>query len=139
MSEVEISLRRYFETTAPRGVASAYLFGSHAAGRPHRESDVDVALLFDYGRAPDRAARAEAAVQLNAEVVGATHVNDVDVVVLNDAPPELAARVVSDGRRVYCANADLDWAFRRTALLRRADIRPFLERTRRVKLRAITP
>jgi predicted nucleotidyltransferase len=137
MADLETALRRYFERAAPRGVVAGYLFGSHAAGRPHRESDVDVAVLFDYARLPDRVARAREAVRLNAEVVGATHVNAVDLVALNDAPPELAATIVRDGRRVYCTDPALDAAFRRKALSRYADIRPFLERTRRVKLEAI--
>ena len=90
----------YFDSAEPAGVVSAYLFGSHARGTAHRESDVDVA-------------------------------------VLNDAPPELAAGVVSRGRRLYCTDEAVDHAFVRTALLRHADIRPFLDRTRRVKLGAL--
>ena len=34
------ALKRYFEDRPDLGVASAYLFGSHAEGRAHRESDV---------------------------------------------------------------------------------------------------
>ena len=29
------------------GVVAVYLFGSHAAGRAHRESDVDIGVLLD--------------------------------------------------------------------------------------------
>lgn len=131
------AVARFFEGARPSGVVSAYLFGSHARGVAHAESDVDVGVLFDYGRVADREGRAQAATRLGAELIAATHCNEVDVVVLNDAPPELAAAVVSRGQRLYCLDPEADHAFVRTALLRHADVRPFLERTRRVKLQAL--
>lgn len=39
------------------GVVAAYLFGSHAEGRAHRESDVDVGVLLDYAELPTARAR----------------------------------------------------------------------------------
>lgn len=135
---VATSVRDYFEAARPSGVVAAYLFGSHARGTAHRESDVDVAVLLDYEALSERGARAREALRLCTELVAVTHSNQVDVVVLNDAPPELAAGVVSRGRRLYCTDEAADHAFVRTALLRHADVRPFLERTRRVKLRALT-
>jgi hypothetical protein len=58
-------------------------------------------------------------------------------VVLNDAPPPLAARIVSLGRVVYCSDAGAERRFRRDALLRGADLQPFLRRMRRVALEAL--
>jgi predicted nucleotidyltransferase len=138
MGTVALQVQGYFEAARPVGVAAAYLFGSHARGTAHRESDVDVAVLLDHGVFPERGARAREAVRLCTELVAAAHANRVDVVVLNDAPPELAAAVVSRGRRLYCPDEAADHAFVRTALLRHGDIRPFLERMRRVKLRALS-
>jgi predicted nucleotidyltransferase len=132
------AVRAYFETRRPAGVDVAYLFGSAARARSHRESDVDVAVLFDYTAVPDRTSRSRAALRLGSELVGATHCNDVDVVVLNDAPVELAASILRQGVRLYCADPEADHAFCRTAFLRHADVRPFLERTRRVKLRTLS-
>ena len=34
------------------GLVAAYLFGSHAEGRPHRESDVDLGVLLDRSAHP---------------------------------------------------------------------------------------
>jgi len=127
----------YFAAARPAGVSSAYVFGSRARGTAHRESDVDVAVLLSHAAVRERAARSLVAMGLGSALIAATHCNNVDVVVLNDAPPELAAAVIGHGRRVYCADEAADHAFVRTALLRRADLRPFLERTRRVKLRAL--
>lgn len=135
--EITERLCKHLDATRPEGVVSAYLFGSQAGGRAHRESDVDVGVLFDYHALPSRADRSRRAVALAAELIGALHRNDVDVVALNDAPPELAAAVVRAGRRVYVAAERADHAFARTALLLYADIKPFLERTRRLKLQAL--
>lgn len=136
-ANVATAAASYFAGARPAGVVSAYLFGSHARGTAHRESDVDVAVLLDYEVLSERGARAREALRLCKELIAVTHSNQVDVVVLNDAPPELAAGVVSRGRRLYCTDEAVDHAFVRTALLRHADIRPFLDRTRRVKLRAL--
>ena len=41
------SIRSFFEQRSDAGVAAVYLFGSHAEGRAHRDSDVDVGVLLD--------------------------------------------------------------------------------------------
>ena len=96
-----------------------------------------MAELLDYGAFPDRTSRSRAAVALGTALIAIVHRNAVDVVVLNDAPPELAAAVVTSGVCLHCADADAERAFTRDALLRYADVRPFLERTRRLKLQAL--
>ena len=63
--------------------------------------------------------------------------DDIDVVVLNDAPPMLGRRIVTTGRRVYCADDAATHAFVRDVQLRAADLAPFLRRTRRTKLDAL--
>lgn len=50
----------------------------------------------------------------------------VDVVVLNDVPPPLAAHVVTTGMLVYCVDPEAKHAFRRDAQLRAADLELFL-------------
>jgi hypothetical protein len=64
-------------------------------------------------------------------------VNAVDVVILNDVPPELGRRIVIQGQRLYCADYQIDHAFVRDVQLRAADLAPFLRRTRQVKLQAL--
>lgn len=43
---------------------SVYLFGSQAGGDTHRESDVDVGVLLDFGIYPDREHRFDARLRL---------------------------------------------------------------------------
>lgn len=137
MSDVAETLTRHFEASPPEGAVSAYLFGSEAKGQAHRESDVDVGVIFDRDALPGRAGRAEAAERLAAELIGTLHRNEVQVVSLIDVSPELASAAVREGRRVFCADPEADRRAVRDLLLRAADLAPFLRRTRRRKLEAL--
>lgn len=118
------------------GVASAYLFGSVATGRAHRESDVDVGVLLDWDRYPQARDRFGARLRLIGLLRAAVE-REVDVVVLNDAPPTLARHIVTTGRRIVTVDPEADHVFVRTTLSRAADLEPFLRRTRRIKLEAL--
>ena len=131
------SLEQYFSTRADPGVASVYLFGSYAAGRAHSESDVDLGILLGRQSYPDAHARFDARVRLGADLIRELRENDVDVVILNDAPPLLGRRIVSQGVRAYCSDPAADHAFVRDVQLRAADLEPFLRRMRRRKLEAL--
>jgi predicted nucleotidyltransferase len=119
------------------GVASVYLFGSHAAGRAHRESDVDVGVLLDWWRHPSRQDRFETRVRLSSALIAALHENAVDVVILNDAPPLLGRRIVSEGRRVVLIDPAADHAYVRDVQIRAADVQPWIQRARLTKLAAL--
>jgi predicted nucleotidyltransferase len=119
------------------GLVSAYLFGSYAEQRAHRESDVDVGVLVDRAVYPTEPERFEARLALLALLEHALAPRRPDVVVLNDAPPGLAARIVTTGRRLTCTDLEIDHAFVRDSQLRAADLEPFLRRMRDIKLRAI--
>lgn len=118
-------------------VVSAYLFGSHAEGRSHRESDLDLGILLPADGPSGARERFEARVKLASALMAELHENALDVVLLRDVPPELARRIVTMGRRVLCADPEADAAFVREVQLRAADLEPFLRRTRAAKLRAI--
>jgi predicted nucleotidyltransferase len=130
-------LTAFFAHDPQPDVLSAYLFGSHAEGRAHRESDVDIAVLLDNVRCSDERHRFEARMRLIGDLGSALKSNRVDVVVLDDAPPGLARAIVTRGRRVFCRDSEADHAFVRTILLRAADLDPWLDRTRRIKVEAL--
>jgi predicted nucleotidyltransferase len=119
-----------FFATRPE-VVVAYLYGSHAEGRAHRESDVDVAVLLDRARCPTADDRFRARLEIGAELIAVLHCNEVDLVVLNDAPPLFARHVVCSGAIVRCADPEAEHAYRRDVQLRAADLAPFIERGRR--------
>ena len=128
-------------TAVLSGLATGRLWcrciGSHAEARAHRESDVDVGVLFDRSALPGARDRFEAGLHLSSQLQSALGTRDVDVVVLNDAPPGLGRRVVSRGHRLVCSDKEADHAFVRDVQLRAADLEPFLQRARRVKLEAL--
>ena len=123
--------------TGHEGVVSAYLFGSEALGRAHRDSDGDVGVLLDRRAYPGEADRFEARLRLTGRLQAAVG-REVDIVVLNDAPPQLVRHIMTGGHRLLLADPALDHAHLRTMLSRAADLEPFLKRTRAVKLSALT-
>ena len=133
---LESCLRNAF-LSGDAGAVSAYLFGSQASGTAHRESDVDVAVLLDRQRHPTTRARFEERLRLSSLLPRALSGAEVDVVILNDAPPLFARAIVLDGERIFCADLEADRAFRRDVQLRAADLEPFLRRARRQKLLAL--
>ena len=79
-------------------VLEGYLFGSQAMGRAQSHSDIDVAVYVD---TTNRSSTAYGyAAELTAHLMAALHSNEIDVVVLNRAPPVLYHRVLRDGRRI---------------------------------------
>jgi predicted nucleotidyltransferase len=79
-------------------VVAAYLFGSVAHGRADRLSDVDIAVLFD------ERLGAEESVERQLRFMGDLEVyadREVQVVILNQAPPLLAYQVVRHGILLY--------------------------------------
>ena len=130
-------LRSYFTEHPELGVASVYLFGSHAEGRAHRESDVDVGILLQWKRHPTREDRFDMRVQLGTELISILHHNEVDVVVLNDAPPLLGRKIIYDGIRLFRGDPETDHAYVRDVQIRAADLEPWLRRLRKLRLEAM--
>jgi predicted nucleotidyltransferase len=95
------AIRALFEG---EGVLLGYIFGSAASGTERGDSDLDVGVLLR--DEVHRARRNDALLHLNTELVGLTHTNDVDVVILNDAAPLLAFNIISEGRLFFGSNED---------------------------------
>lgn len=75
-------------------IVCAYLFGSQVRDEAGSLSDVDVAVLFDSSVSSDDLFRRERVVGRSLEIALR---RPIDLVVLNEAPPALAHRVVRDG------------------------------------------
>lgn len=84
-------LSRFFRSEA--GVVAAYLFGSQARGAPGPLSDVDLAVWLDPHLAPT--ARHTRQLELMGAANELLRTSEVQVVILNDAPPLLAQRVLA--------------------------------------------
>jgi uncharacterized protein len=138
MTEASIRDRVAAVLEGADGLISAYLFGSVASGRAHHDSDVDVAVLLDRQMYPTPEHRFDLRLRLIGRLQSAIG-RDVDLVVLNDAPPQLGRHITTAGARLVVRDAERDHAHLRLTLSRAADLEPFLRRTRAVKLRALAP
>jgi len=78
-------------------VLVAYMFGSYARGRQTSRSDMDVAILLS--ETPEK--MLEYYLHL---IDGLSKIsgNDVDLIILNRAPPLLRHQVIKHGKLVYC-------------------------------------
>jgi predicted nucleotidyltransferase len=135
--DLRTKLARALAAGAPVAVVAAYLFGSYALGRAHRESDLDVGVLLPWDQAGGRRERFEAGIRLSGYLQAELRFAHVDLVVLNDVPPHLARHVVTEGIMLFSTDDEAERAFRRDAMLRAADLEPFLRRARRIKLEAM--
>ncbi len=107
-------------------ILEAYLFGSRARRVAQPHSDIDVAVYVD----PDRLVDSlfGYAAELTAEIVALLQSNDVDVVVLNRAPPLLYHRVLRDGLRLFARDAPATTTREGRALSRYCDFVPHLRK-----------
>ncbi len=136
LEAVAAALRSVLEDAGAPDVASAYLFGSAAEGRSHRESDLDIGVLLRWRSLPERSDRFEAGIRL-AGRLQALLAQPVDLVVLNDVPPLFGRHVVTEGRRLLVRDARCDHDFVRDVQLRAADLAPWLARMRTLKLASL--
>ena len=118
------ALERYFASLD--GVVLAYLFGSHARGRAWAHSDVDVAVLLE-GR-PDDDHCLDVRLEVIGGLMGILHTNDVDVLILNQAPPALRYAVLRDGLLLFCRDRQAMIEFRVRTLNEYLDFKPILKR-----------
>lgn len=135
--DISDHLARFFQEGRVPGVVSVYLFGSHASARAHRESDVDIGILLRWDVYRTRRNRFEQRLRLSGELASVLDSNEVDVVILNDAPPLLGRRIMTAGTRVFCADREQDHVCLRSVLSRAADLEPFIRHARRRKLAAM--
>ena len=120
----DLGLRIASALEARAEVQEAYLFGSHATRRAQLHSDIDIAVQIDEGLAAGTAYGYAA--ELTAHLMGSLRTNEIDVVVLNRAPPVLYHRILRDGRRILARDLRATTAREGYALSRYCDYLPQL-------------
>ncbi len=119
--ELERRLRAVL--TRREEVLEAYVFGSQARRRAGPLSDIDVAVYVERD-APVTDAPWGYRPQLISELCAALGRSDVDVVVLNEAPPLLYHRVLRDGLRLLARDLAATTTREAQALSRYFDFLP---------------
>lgn len=119
---------------APADVVAVYLFGSVARGTASPSSDLDLGVLLQARPASTLAGRRldyEGALE---RTLGCA----VQLVILNNAPPDLVHRVLSDGRLLLERDRAARIRFEVRARNEYFDLQPLLARYRSVALRKAT-
>lgn len=116
---------------AHEDVVVAYLFGSAARGELRPSSDVDVAVLVAGQAGPTLSSLR---LSLQADLQEAAH-RPVDLVILNQASPDLIHRVLQDGILLVERDRSARIRFEVGARNEYFDILPFLTRYREAVLR----
>lgn len=113
---------RLAEALDQEGVVAAMLIGSQARGEAHRLSDVDIAVWHQPGLDPSQ--RLKLQLDLIGAAEGALSTSEIDVVMLNRAPPLLRQRAVRDAIRLVERDPKARVRFEARALLDFLDTKP---------------
>ncbi len=109
-----------------RRVVFAYLFGSQAKGDAGPLSDIDIAVCFDEAIPCDE--HFDLRLEVLGELTDLFQTDDIDLVVLNEAPPLLAHRILRDGRLLFSADRRARLRFETRAVLKYLDWKPYLDK-----------
>ena len=116
-------------------IAFAYLFGSLARGDAHGTSDVDVAVYV--ADEPPTETFGGYRASLLSDLLACVGRNDVDLVLLKNAPVMLQHRVLRDGQLVLCRNEALRVQFADRVLRQYFDTAPLRRLAQEYQLRSI--
>ncbi|GIV79737.1 MAG: hypothetical protein KatS3mg050_4131 [Litorilinea sp.] len=114
-------------------VELAYLFGSYARNDAGPLSDVDVAVLLP--RHLDRKNRFRMRLDIGFDLIRLLGREEVDLVILNEAPLALQYHVLRDGRLLFCRDENIRIQFEAATVTRYLDFQPVLERHNQAILR----
>jgi uncharacterized protein len=93
-------LLHHIQSTLPQA-QSAWLFGSAARNELRSDSDIDMAVLFEHGQAPDAWALRNLAQEL-ARLVG----RNVDLINIQSAPSVLQKEIIEARHRLFAKDVE---------------------------------
>lgn len=109
-----------------RKVVFAYLFGSQVEGKTGPLSDIDVAVYLDE-KIPS-----QECFDLKLKILGGLmdifKTDNIDVVILNEAPPLLSHRILKEGKLVFSSDEKKRLGFETKAVMQYLDWKPYLEK-----------
>lgn len=119
-------LKGYFEER--KGILFAYLFGSSLQnlstnGQDVKSpADIDIAVFFAENQLKEGSLKTQT--EIVADLTSLLGRSDIDVVVLNDAPPLLKHEVIKNGKVLFEKKPDIRWDFEVNSELKFYDFAP---------------
>lgn len=93
------AIQNYLSNNTNSEIISVYLFGSYATGKASEQSDIDIAVLLC--ESVDRKKFLAKKLLLLADFSSCLGTERIDLVILNEATPELAYNVIKDGCMLF--------------------------------------
>jgi uncharacterized protein len=122
--EIDAAVRkRLGEALDKEGVVAAMLIGSQARGKAGPLSDIDIAVWHE-PNIEDSKRRLDLQLSLIGAASDALGTNEVDIIMLNHAPPLLQHRAIRDAVRLVERNHDQRVRFETRAILEYLDTQP---------------
>jgi len=119
---IKKKLKNYFEKREE--IMFAFLFGSVANGKTTGISDIDIAVMLDEPKIDKAKNPYGYKAELLAKLISVLSFNDIDLIVLNEAPLLLKHRIVQSGREIYTKNEKLSTQFRVKVMEQFLDLKP---------------
>ncbi len=119
---IKKKLKNYFEKREE--IIFAFLFGSVANGKTTGISDIDIAVMLDESKIDKAKNPYGYKAELLAKLISMLSFNDIDLIVLNEAPLLLKHRIVQSGREIYTKNEKLSTQFRVKVMEQFLDLKP---------------
>lgn len=117
---MEREIKQYFEKS--RKITAVYLFGSHASGREHHMSDVDIGILLDHNYPGSvENLKEKCIVEL-----GRLLRKDIHPVIMNTAGEVLLKQIFSKGRAVLMKNPAIHRDFKMISFSKISDFNFYL-------------
>lgn len=116
-------LKKIFEKNR---VVFAYLFGSQVKRKTGKLSDIDIAVFLDEKIPCSKFF--DIRLKLVGELGDFFKRNDIDVVILNEAPPLLSHRILKEGKVIFSKDRRKQIEYEVRAILRYLDWKPYLEK-----------
>ncbi len=102
MNSIRLDRSLLTKALKPYPIELAYLFGSRATGKTHKNSDVDIAIFPKEGLSSS--ARFRLRLQVTGAVMDALHEDRVDVVDLQEASLPLRFRAIQSSQLLFSRN-----------------------------------
>lgn len=102
----------------------SFLFGSIANDKSTGISDIDIAIMLDKSKLDKSKNPYGYKAELLAQLISLLSFNDIDLIILNEAPLLLKHRIVQSGIEIYTKDEKLSSEFRIKVMEQYLDLKP---------------